>query len=106
VQTKIFGKQNSGFAVMETLTLLLIVGVIAAAGIYVYKHRNDTDSPVADTTVTAPVGSTSRTDELNQLEIDQETELTSSFDSQRSELATGDNAAMANLEGASDGSEL
>lgn len=106
MQTKTFGNNNFGFAVLETLTLLLIVAVIAGAGVYVYKHREDAGGVVADTTVSAPVGSTARTLELNESEITQESAISSSFDSQEAAAATSDSTAMANLEGASDGSEL
>ncbi|MCA9325537.1 hypothetical protein KDA23_05765 [Candidatus Saccharibacteria bacterium] len=105
MQTKTLQKNNRGFAFLETVTLLIVVSVIAGAGVYVYNHRNDSDS-VADTSVSAPVGSTARTLELNDSEINQESEISSSYDSQESAAATSDNTAMANLEGASDGSEL
>jgi hypothetical protein len=106
VKIKKSGNNSYGFAVLETVTLLFIVAVIAGAGVYVYKHRGDTNQPVADSNVSAPVGTTARTDELNQSEIDQEAKIDDSFDAQRETTAVSDGPAMANLEGASDGSDL
>lgn len=104
MKIRMFSKNDSGFALLELLLLVVVAVVIAGAAVYVYRHRDD-EAPVAQTSTSA-VGTVDRTNELNASEVNQEQTIDSGYDAQAETNAVNDSAAMTNLGGASDGSNL
>lgn len=100
-----FPSSSYGFAVVETLVVVVMAVAIGGTGYYVFQHRHD-EAPVADSSLSSPLGTTAQTDEIEQQEMNQEASVNTQYDQQQQTSATTDNAALANLGGASDDSSL
>lgn len=106
---KLIYKSNStaGFAAWEGVLVVVVVAVIAAVGYYVYNQRNKTSgSTVNDTSLVAPLGTTEKTVEVSNQEIEQESETYGNYDAQSETNAVSDSAAMTKLEGAGNDTSL
>lgn len=98
--------KSAGFAIWESLLLIVVVVVIAAVGYYVYSQRGDTANTTDTATAVTPLGTTDKTIEVNDQEIEQEGQLYSGYDQQAASNAVSDTSAMSSLEGAGNDSSL
>lgn len=98
-----------GFAVLEGLLVLVIIGAIIGVGAYVVKVRHDvskttavttTTSAASPTATTAAPGTTASIDQITQQELQSESASISSNDTAYQQAATSDSSAASNLGGA------
>lgn len=104
---------TNGFAVIETLLVILLVGVIVAVGFWVWKQR-DTETAKNNTTKTVKVtsidpakaGTTAGIDQLTQLDGQDESNIDQKHASSSETNATSTNSTLTSLGGAYNESTL
>jgi hypothetical protein len=97
--------KQHGFAILETLIITICVVAVIGTGIYVYEHR-DTVAPTESKDVTAQIGTTARTDQLNTQEMDEEAGIEKTNDASRQSALTIDNSALGNMAEVDSGNDL
>lgn len=97
--------KSAGFAVVETLLVLVILAAIVGVGMYVVRQRNNANSTlsgngIAPTSVKAPAGTTASVSQLTQQDAQTEAGADSSADSSVQQNSTSANGAANNVGGA------
>lgn len=104
-------KDQRGFAFVEALLIIVIIGLVAGVGYYVVKQRSNgvtpatssapaASSPSTTATVTASAGTTDAIDQLTQADAQSEDSINSKYEKQTQSAATSDSTALSNLGGA------
>lgn len=101
------GTGGQGFAFVETVLVLAIIGLIAGVGVYVVRQQQNAARTAANTSVvattpaaSAPQGTSASIDQLTAQSTASELAASHSADSQFQAVATSDNSALTNLGGA------
>lgn len=93
-----------GFAVVETLLILVIIAGIVGIGAYVLRQKNNANSTLSSSTApavtSAPAGTTAAIDQLTQQDAQAETSVDSAADAAAQQAATSANSAVSNVGGA------
>lgn len=91
---------KSGFAVVEALLIIVIIGIIGGVGYWVMTQRNgatDTATEAAKTLPTSKPGTLSAIDQLAGQDSQTETNIGNQYDTQTQTTAQSSNAAASNL---------
>ncbi|HUY85365.1 MAG TPA: hypothetical protein VMU97_02510 [Candidatus Dormibacteraeota bacterium] len=104
---KTFSRQDksAGFAIVETLLVLIILAAIVGVGAYVVRQKHNANSTLGSTggtatSVKAPSGTTTGIDQLTQQDAQTEAGIDSAADSGAQQSATSANSAVNNVGGA------
>jgi len=98
----------AGFAAIETVLVLIIIGIIAGVGYWVVTQRNNTTASTTSTNtpvtvigqVTAKAGTLSAIDQLTTLDSQSEANIDTKYDSVDQTSAQSANTAASNIGGA------
>jgi len=91
-----------GFAVIEGLLVIVIIGIVGATGYWVLTQRTTPDSGSATTTnsASAKPGTISAIDQLTDQDSQSEASISNQYDAAEQSSAQSSNAAAANVGGA------
>lgn len=96
--------KSAGFAIVETLLILIILAAIVGVGAYVVRQRNNANNTFgtgsASTAKKASDGTTARINQLTTQESQTESNIDSSADTGTQQASTSANGAASNVGGA------
>ncbi|HSX53301.1 MAG TPA: prepilin-type N-terminal cleavage/methylation domain-containing protein [Patescibacteria group bacterium] len=102
--TKIDNRPQRGFAMVEALLVIIIIGLVVGVGYWVATQRNSTKSPTSSAIpagqAAAPVGTAAAIDTLTQQDAQSETAIYTKGDTTDQSNAQSTNSALTNLGGA------
>lgn len=98
-------KQQQGFAIVEALLVILIIGVMVAVGYWVWKQRGEKSASTTTNISTATVspaneGTTEGIDQLTQLDEKSESDIDQKYGATAQSNATSSSDAASNVGGA------
>ncbi len=98
-------RMRAGFALLEVLLTVVSVAAVVVTGVYVYAHRSSV-APIMSSGVTANLGTTNRTEQLNDQEVSEELTAVRDFDTSQQSIVTDDDSVMDEVLEVSDDSGL
>ncbi len=102
--TDIDNRAQTGFAMVEAVLVLIIIGLVVGVGYWVTTQKNATKTTASSATptgqVTAKTGTTAAIDQLTKQDAQAETAINAKEDSSDQSNAQSTNSALTNLGGA------
>jgi len=97
-------RRQQGFALVESLLIIVIIALIVGVGYWVVTQRNKNNTTATSdsqtTTAKAPEGTTASIDQLTQADSQAEAAIDSKYAANEQTNSTSTNAALKNLGGA------